>query len=72
VDSTIVPYLEQRLNLSYGCYGCRDATDLGTNEAALGFPGAMLAPIVGHLEYLAQKAIPTSRSKRAWAALVGK
>jgi len=72
VDSTIVPFLEQRLNLSYGCYGCRDATDLGANEAALGFPGAMLEPIVGHLEYLAQKAIPTSRSKRAWAALVGK
>ena len=72
VDSTIVPYLEQRLNLSYGCYGCRDATDLGANEAALGFPGAMLPPIVAHLEYLSQKAIPTSRSKRAWAALVGK
>jgi uncharacterized protein (DUF169 family) len=28
VDSTIIPFLEQRLNLVYGCYGCRDATDL--------------------------------------------
>ena len=69
VDSTIVPYLENRLNLGYGCYGCRDATDLGTNETVLGFPAAMLPAIVKHLEYLAQKAIPASRSKKAWAAL---
>lgn len=69
VDSTIVPYLEERLNQGYGCYGCRDATDLGANETALGFPAAMLPAIVEHLEYLAQKAIPTSRSKKAWAAL---
>jgi len=69
VDSTIIPYLEGRLNQGYGCYGCRDATDLGTNETALGFPAAMLPDIVEHLEYLAQKAIPTSRSKQAWAAL---
>ena len=72
VDSTIVPYVEGHLNLSYGCYGCRDATDVGANEAVLGFPAAMLPPIIGHLEYLAEKAMPTSRSKRAWAALVGK
>ena len=29
----------------------------------------VLPAIVEHLEYLDQKAIPTSRSKRAWAAL---
>ena len=69
VDSTIVPYLEKRLNLSYGCYGCRDATDLAADEAVLGFPASMLSPVVAHLEYLAQKAIPASRSKRAWAVL---
>ena len=69
VDSTIIPYLEGRLNLGYGCYGCRDTTDLGANETVLGFPGASLPAIVEHLQYLAQKAIPTSRSKRAWAAL---
>lgn len=66
VDSTIIPYLEARLNQGYGCYGCRDATDLGPNESALGFPAALLPSIVDHLEYLAQKAIPTSRSKKAW------
>lgn len=69
VDSTIIPYLENRLNLGYGCYGCRDATDLGANETVLGFPAPMLPAIMKHLEYLAQKAIPASRSKKAWAAL---
>ncbi len=69
VDSTIIPYLENRLNFGYGCYGCRDATDLGEEEAVLGFPGALLPAIVGHLAFLAQKAIPTARAKKAWAAL---
>lgn len=69
VDSTIIPYLERRLNQSYGCYGCRDATDLEGEEAALGFPATMLPEVVEHLEYLARKAIPTSRSKKVWRAL---
>jgi uncharacterized protein (DUF169 family) len=69
VDSTIIPYLENRLNIGYGCYGCRDATDIGSNETVLGFPAAMLKGIVAHLEFLGSKAIPTSRSKRALAAL---
>jgi uncharacterized protein (DUF169 family) len=69
VDSTITPYLDQRLNLSYGCYGCRDATDIGSGEAVLGFPVSDLPAIVEHLEFLSKKAIPTSRSKRAFATL---
>lgn len=69
VDSTIIPYTENRLNLGYGCYGCRDATDLGPQETAMGFPAAMLSPITECLELLSQKAIPTSRSKGAWAGL---
>ncbi len=69
VDSTIIPLTENRLNFGYGCYGCRDATDLAQAETAIGFPAAMLPSIVRYLEYLGQKAIPASRSKRALAAL---
>jgi uncharacterized protein (DUF169 family) len=69
VDATILPYLEQRLNFSYGCYGCRDATDLAGSETVLGFPVSQLANIIQNLEFLAQKALPTSRAKKAWAAL---
>ena len=69
VDSTIIPYLEGRLNLGFGCYGCREATDIEPGEAALGFPVSALGPIVEHLEFLSQKAIPNSRSKRALHSL---
>lgn len=72
VDATIIPFLSQRLNFVYGCYGCRDATDLGENEAILGFPGSLLPKIIEHLEYLNKKAIPRSRSKRALSLLEGK
>lgn len=69
VDATITPYLENRLNYSFGCYGCRDATNIGTNEAILGFPGRFLPSIVENLRNLSKKAIPMSRSKQAWSAL---
>lgn len=66
VDATVIPYLEQRLNLSFGCYGCRDATDIRPSETVLGFPASALTSIVFDLEYLGQKAIANSRSKRAY------
>lgn len=69
VDCTVIPYLENRMNLSYGCYGCRDATDISPDETVLGFPAAVLPEIVGNLEHLAEKAIPASRSKGALANL---
>jgi len=68
-DSTIIPYQQQRLNFGYGCYGCREATDIGPNETVVGFPASFLPPIVEHLAFLHEKAMPISRSKRALAAL---
>lgn len=72
VDTSIIPFLNQRLNFVFGCYGCRDATDLGENEAILGFPVSALSKIIKHLEYLGKKAIPRSRSKGALSLLEGK
>jgi len=63
VDATLIPYLEQRLNFSLGCYGCREATDLGAHESVLGFPGARLEPLLAALESLENKAVGRSRSK---------
>ncbi|MBI4524145.1 MAG: DUF169 domain-containing protein [Deltaproteobacteria bacterium] len=71
-DSTIVPYTQQRLNFGYGCYGCREATDIGPNETVVGFPVSFLEAIVKHLEFLHEKAMPISGSKRALAALEGR
>ena len=69
VDSTIIPFLENRLNFGFGCYGCREATDLGLNETVVGFPTAMLEKIVEHIVFLGQKAIPNSRTKKVFASL---
>jgi uncharacterized protein (DUF169 family) len=69
VDATLIPYVEGRLNFSLGCYGCREATDMGPGEAVIGFPGRLLEDICHMVEYLAEKAIPKSRSKSALARL---
>ena len=65
VDATVIPYLKQRLNFSLGCYGCREATDLLPGETVVGFPGALLNPLVGVVKMLRAKAIPRSRAKLA-------
>ena len=65
VDATVIPHLEQRLNFSLGCYGCREATDLMPGETVLGFPGTLLEPMIGTLKMLRAKAIPLSRAKLA-------
>ena len=70
VDATIIPYLEQRLNFTMGCYGCREATDLEPAETVVGFPGARLAQLADSLAFLSEKAVPRSRAKRAHEALV--
>ena len=72
VDATVIPYVEQRLNFSLGCYGCREATDIGVNETILGFPGATLNNLVAALEQLNLKAVGRSRAKAALDHLKGK
>ncbi len=66
VDAVVVPYQEQRLNFSLGCYGCREATDLGPGETVLGFPAAHLEGLVDALERLRETAIPRSREKKPY------
>lgn len=70
VDATIIPYVEQRLNFTMGCYGCREATDLQPAETVVGFPGARLGRLVDSLAFLTEKAVPRSRAKHAHEALV--
>jgi len=69
VDATLIPYIEQKLNLSFGCYGCRDATDIGNNETVLGFPFKDFQLIYDNLLHLNLKAIPNSRGKNAYTIL---
>ena len=67
VDASLIPFKQDKMNLSFGCYGCRDATDIGPDEAILGFPFKDFEKIVEYIEYLSIKAIPNSRSKNAYA-----
>ena len=69
VDATLIPYVKQKFNMSFGCYGCRDATDIGPNETVLGFPFKDFENITGYIEKLAQKALPNSRRKNAYLNL---
>lgn len=67
--STIVPHLEQHLNFSLGCYGCREATDLGPGESVIGFPGTLLETLLIAVSAVRPKAVPRSPSKSACASL---
>ena len=69
VDATLIPFLKQKFNMSMGCYGCRDATDICPNETVLGFPFKDFKAIAQSIEFLSQKAIPNSRGKNALAML---
>lgn len=69
VDATTIPYLQQKFNMSMGCYGCRDATDICPNETVLGFPFKDFKAIAQSIEFLSHKAIPNSRGKNALAML---
>ena len=69
VDATTIPYLQQKFNMSMGCYGCRDATDICPNETVLGFPFKDFKALAQSIEFLSQKAIPNSRGKNALAML---
>lgn len=70
VDATIVPFLSGEINMGFGCYGCREATDMADDEAIIGIPGGKLAEIVSSLESLAEKARPRVRSKAIYKMYV--
>ena len=72
VDGTIIPFLEQRLHASLGCYGCREATNLAESECVLGFPTRDLDSIVSSLQKLNERAIPRVRGKTVYRALTSR
>ena len=70
VDSVVLPFLSGRINMSFGCYGCRDATDAASSEALLGFPGGKLLMVTENLTFLKSQAIDRSRAKNVYKAFV--
>ena len=64
VDSTVLPFKSEKINISFGCYGCRDATDAQSGEAIIGLPSQKLEMTAENLSYLKSKAIDRSRAKQ--------
>ena len=50
VDTTLIPLVTGKINLSLGCYGCRRVTDIQNDEMIAGFPFKELQQIVNNLE----------------------
>jgi len=70
VDSTVVPYMTGEINMSPGCYGCRDSTDTPKEGMFIGIPASLLDMIVEGLEGLLKKAIPAARAKQVYHAYI--
>jgi uncharacterized protein (DUF169 family) len=67
VDVTVIPYLTKKVNVSLGCYGCRDATDITEDECLVGIPFEQLGEILESIEALSKKAMPQARGKRTYS-----
>ncbi|MBT0159525.1 DUF169 domain-containing protein [Candidatus Bathyarchaeota archaeon A05DMB-2] len=67
VDVTTVPYLAGELNMTPGCYGCRQATDTPPEHMFIGIPAKLLPEIVESLEALSEKAMKAVREKSVYA-----
>lgn len=68
VDVTVVPYLTGEVNISPGCYGCREATDTPPGHMFMGIPAKLLGEMAESLEYLSKKAMMAVREKRVYKA----
>jgi len=68
VNSVVLPFLSEKINMSFGCYGCRDATDAASGEALLAFPGEKLPMVTENLSFLKSQAIDRSRAKNVYKA----
>ncbi|MBI9105637.1 MAG: DUF169 domain-containing protein [Spirochaetales bacterium] len=69
-DLTVVPQRSGQINISAGCYGCRNATSVPPEYMYASFPGKRLEGIVDALQKINEKAMPRTRSKKAYKRLI--
>jgi uncharacterized protein (DUF169 family) len=62
-DVTVVPYLEGRVNISLGCFGCRKTTDIAPEEMLVGIPWSKFPQVVEAVDKMREGPIPKSRTK---------
>ena len=63
VEAVLYPLMDGEPNITFGCYGCRAASDIGEDMMFMGIPLEKIPTVVEGLTELAKKAIPDSRMK---------
>jgi uncharacterized protein (DUF169 family) len=63
VETTLLPYTTGKLNISFGCYGCRASSDVGDDLMFVGIPVQLMDEVIAGLKELGKKAIKQSRAK---------
>ncbi len=63
VEAVLLPLANDEPNITFGCYGCRAASDIGEDMMFMGVPTHLLPTIAEGAAELAKKAIPDSRNK---------
>jgi uncharacterized protein (DUF169 family) len=63
VDSTIIPLLSGKMNMSLGCYGCRRSTDIRNDEMITGIPYENLEKMIESLERIHEGPMQKARQK---------
>lgn len=63
VDSTIIPLLTGKMNMSLGCFGCRRATDIKNDEMIAGIPYDDLEKMLDALEKIHGGPMQKARQK---------
>ena len=62
-DSTVLPYLTGKVNISLGCFGCRKTTDIAPEHMLVGIPMPKMQEIVSAVDKMRTGPIPKSRAK---------
>ena len=63
VEAVLLPMANDEPNITFGCYGCRAASDIGEDMMFMGVPTHLLPTIAQGLTELAKRVIPDSRNK---------
>ena len=63
VETTLIPREEGVMNMSLGCYGCRAASDVPSDQMFMGIPLKMMPTVIAGLRELSKQTIPQSRAK---------
>ncbi|MBN1538345.1 MAG: DUF169 domain-containing protein [Anaerolineales bacterium] len=63
VETTLIPYTTNGINISLGCYGCRASSDVSDDLMFMGIHRERMPELIRGLDALGRKAIPDSRNK---------